>query len=85
MKVAEAQSLTSIARDCSVSPTSVQRLIEEVYEQYKPVHDKLPKNLSFDEFKYGKGMMAFQYIDAETGDTYDILGQRTNFASVITS
>ena len=31
------------------------------------------KHLSFDEFKYAKGRMAFEYIDAETGDILDIL------------
>src|SRR5699024_4883527 len=36
----------------------------------------LPKHLSFDEFKYKKGQMAFEYVDAETGDIIDILERR---------
>src|SRR5699024_12742849 len=31
---------------------------------------------SFDEFKYKKGQMAFEYVDAETGDIIDILERR---------
>lgn len=79
IKSAEAQSLTSIAKDCSVSPTTVQRVINIVAQIYKPSCQSLPKHLSFDEFKYAKGMMAFEYIHSETGDILDILPQRTNY------
>src|SRR5699024_11109693 len=34
------------------------------------------EHLSFDEFKYQKGQMAFEYVDAETGDILDILERR---------
>ena len=80
VKSVEAQSLTSIARDCSVSPTTVQRVINTVAKQYKGQHTRLPKHLSFDEFKYAKGQMAFEYIDVVTGDIIDILPQRTKYA-----
>src|SRR5699024_2384946 len=36
----------------------------------------LPKHLSFVEFNYAKGKMAFEYIVAETGDILDILDGR---------
>src|SRR5699024_10268563 len=39
-------------------------------------YQSLPKHLSFDEFKYKKGQMAFEYVDAETGDIIDILERR---------
>ncbi|MDN6751248.1 MAG: ISL3 family transposase [Staphylococcus equorum] len=76
IKSAEAQSITSIASDCLVSPTTVQRVITKEAKVFKPHHHALPKHLSFDEFKYAKGRMAFEYIDAETGDIIDILDQR---------
>ena len=39
----------------------------------------LTLTLSFDEFKYAKGQMAFEYINVVTGDILDILSQRTNW------
>ncbi len=33
----------------------------------------MPENLSIDEFKYGEGQMAFEYIDVVTGTILDIL------------
>lgn len=76
IKSAEAQSLTDIAKDCDVSPTTVQRIINKEAKVFKPHYRALPKHLSFDEFKYAKGKMAFEYIDAETGDILDILEGR---------
>lgn len=76
IKSTEAQSITSIACDCLVSPTTVQRVITEESKVFKPHYHALPKHLSFDEFKYAKGQMAFEYIDAETGNIIDILDQR---------
>jgi transposase len=80
IKSAEAQSLKSISKDCSVSPTTVQRVINEGAKQFKPYHAKLPKHLSFDEFKYAKGAMAFEYINVLNGDILDILDRRDSFA-----
>jgi len=78
IKSAEAQSLISIARDCSVSPTTVQRVITKEAKPFKPHHRALPKHLSLDEFKYLKGQMAFEYINRETGDILDILDRRAS-------
>src|SRR5699024_4560376 len=80
IKSTEAQPLITIAKDCSVSPTTVQRVITEEAKAFKPHHQALPKHLSCDEFKYAKGQMAFEYINVETGDILDILDQRTNRA-----
>ena len=52
---------TSIARDCSVSPATVQRQINQAAKQFIPHYKALPKHLSFDEFKYAKGEMAIEY------------------------
>jgi len=76
----EAQPLISIARECSVSPTTVQRVITKEAKAFKPHHQALPKHLSFDEFKYAKGQMAFEYINVVTGDILDILDRRTSRA-----
>ena len=80
IKSAEAQPILSIARDCSVSTSTVQRLINQEAKTYKPHHKILPDHLSFDEFKYAAGRMAFEYIDAETGDILDILDRRDSYA-----
>ena len=40
IKAAEAQSLTSIGKDCSVSPTTVQREINEVASSLQKYHSK---------------------------------------------
>ena len=79
IKTSEAQSMESISRDCIVSPTTVQRVITETATLYKPYYKALPKHLSFDEFKYAKGKMAFEYVDAETGDILDILDRRDSY------
>lgn len=76
IRSAEAQSLLSISKDCCVSPTTVLRIITEEAKAFKPHHQALPNHLSFDEFKYAKGQMAFEYINAETGDIIDILDRR---------
>ena len=76
MKAAEAQSIKNISRDCRVSHATVQRVINDEAKRYKPYYQALPKHLSFDEFKYAKGLMAFEYINAEKGDILDILEAR---------
>src|SRR5699024_5464945 len=76
IKSAEAQSLTDIAKDCDVSPTTVQRIINKEAKVFKPHYRALPKHLSFDEFTYAKGKMAVEYIDAEAGDILGILEGR---------
>lgn len=76
IKSTEAQTISSIARDCSVSTSTVQRIITEEVKPYKFSYQTLPEHLSFDEFKYAKGKMAFEYINAETGEILGILNQR---------
>ncbi|STX09911.1 Transposase and inactivated derivatives [Kurthia zopfii] len=76
LKASEAQSITLIAQDTSVSPTSVQRFINQFSESMPKKFNDLPKHLSFDEFKYLKGRMAFEYINAKTGTILGILPSR---------
>ena len=76
VKTAEARSIKDIARDCAVSPTTVQREINKASQELQTYDRTLPENLSFDEFKVAKGQMAFIYIDVASGDLLDILPQR---------
>uniref|UniRef100_UPI000780E7E0 ISL3 family transposase n=1 Tax=Halolactibacillus sp. JCM 19043 TaxID=1460638 RepID=UPI000780E7E0 len=76
IKTAEARSIKDIARDCAVSPTTVQREINKTSQELQTYDRTLPENLSFDEFKVAKGQMAFIYIDVASGDLLDILPQR---------
>ena len=72
-KSAEASSIKDIAKETNVSETTVQRVITKEAKRYRPHNHFLPKHLSFDEFKYASGRMAFEYINAQTGDILDIL------------
>src|SRR5699024_11833188 len=56
--------------------STVQRVITTEAKKHHKQYQSLPKHLSFDEFKYKKGQMAFEYVDAETGDIIDILERR---------
>ncbi|API90227.1 ISL3 family transposase [Marinilactibacillus sp. 15R] len=72
-KSADARSIKSLAEETNVSSTTIQRIINEQVKYYRPYYHSLPENLSFDEFKYGNGQMAFEYIDVVTGTILDIL------------
>src|SRR5699024_913539 len=76
VKSTDAQSLTDIATDCLVSTSTVQRVITTETKKHHKQYQSLPKHISFDEFKYKKGQMAFEYVDAESGDIIDILERR---------
>lgn len=75
-KTAGAQSIKDIARECTVSEATVQRVINQEAKKYQCYDRTLPTNLSFDEFKYASGKLAFEYINATTGDILDILSAR---------
>src|SRR5699024_6846061 len=77
VKSAEAQSIKDISKDCRVSSHTVQREINKASQSFKPARKQLPKHISFDEFKYAKGNIEFEYNNVETGDIIDILEQRT--------
>src|SRR5699024_1039581 len=60
---------------CEATPPGEPLHTNDAKKQHKQ-YQSLPKHLSFDEFKYKKGQMAFEYVDAETGDIIDILERR---------
>src|SRR5690625_6092190 len=60
IKTSEAQSITAIARDCVVSPATVQRGIDQTAKTFKPYYRTLPQQLSLDEFKEPKATLAFE-------------------------
>src|SRR5699024_6180846 len=62
VKSTDAQSLTDIAKDCLVSTSTVLRVITTEAKKHHKQYQSLPKHLSFDEFKYKKGQMAFEYV-----------------------
>ncbi|MCA9766342.1 MAG: transposase [Carnobacterium sp.] len=51
-------------------------IINKEAKNYQSYDRILPAHLSFDEFKYAKGQLAFEYIDAKAGDILDILPSR---------
>lgn len=76
LKTTDAQSIKNIARDSSVSAPTVQRVINQEARKFQSYDRTLPANLSFDEFKYAKGQLAFEYIDAKAGEILDVLPSR---------
>ncbi|SEK28705.1 transposase [Carnobacterium iners] len=75
-KTTDAQSIKNIARNSSVSAPTVQRLINQEAKKIQSYDRTLPENLSFDKFKYAKGQLAFEYIDAKAGNILDVLPSR---------
>lgn len=68
-----------IAYEFGVSPSTVNRIVANSYQAYKPNFNILPKYLCFDEFKSTKdteGAMSFIYCDAKTSKIIDIVGDR---------
>ena len=57
---------------------STVRVITEEAKKYKTCYRFLPEHLSFDEFKYAKGQMSFEYVNIETGYILDILDKRNS-------
>lgn len=71
-----AQSIKDISVQTCVSSATAQRMMNEQAKRYQSTDTWLPKHLSFDEFKYAKGTLAFEYIDAKEGKILDILPSR---------
>lgn len=65
--------IKDIAERLGVSWHTTQRVVHGAAREAKPFAMALPAHLSFDEFKYKKGTLAFDYIDAETGRIHGIL------------
>jgi len=65
-----------IAKDHNISNSSVQRINHSIYDNEKLYKHHLPENLCFDEFTYKKRIMAFNFCDAVTGKTIDLIEDR---------
>lgn len=76
IKTQDARTISDIAKESHVSWASVQRVINEQINRHPTIHLTLPEHLAFDEFKYAKGRMAFEYINNDTGEILDILSRR---------
>lgn len=62
-----------------MSHSTVNRVIDSFYKEYKPKYNYLPKHLCFDEFKSVKsasGAMSFIFCDSDTGNIVDIVEDR---------
>lgn len=78
LELKEAKSEKAVAKQFNVSPSTVNRIINDL-PNYKPDFEYLPEKLCFDEFKSTKdadGAMSFIYCDAETSKIIDIVENR---------
>lgn len=72
----EDRSMTSIARENSVSVTTVQRCLDECSAQFTPSFDSLPEHLAFDEFRGVGRKLHFICQDGEKHTIVVILQNR---------
>lgn len=79
LELQQTQAMTDIAHRLTVSPSTVIRVLEAVGETLDPDITRLPKHLSFDEFKSvkaAKGAMSFVYADSENRKLINIVENR---------
>ena len=72
-------SLTSIAKRYNISISSVQRIMDNCYSDFKVNKEHLPKAVCIDEFKSVKnidGAMSFVFADYRTKSIVDIVEDR---------
>ena len=72
-------SLTSIAERYNVSVTSVQRIMDDCYSDFKVNKEHLPEAVCIDEFKSVKnidGAMSFVFADYHSKNIIDIIEDR---------
>ena len=68
-------SLTSIAKRYNISVSTVQRIMNDCYPNFKANKEHLPKTICIDEFKSVKnidGAMSFVFADYQTKNIIDI-------------
>ena len=73
------QSEKDIAERSDVSPSKVDRVLDEISSKTVLRHQKLPLEMNWDEFKATKdtkGKMAFIIVDNKKGTIFDILDSR---------
>ena len=72
-------SLTSIAKRYNISISSVQRIMDNCYSDFKVNKEHLPESMSIDEFKSVKnidGAMSFVFADYQAKNIIDIVEDR---------
>ncbi len=67
---------TYIAKNHNVSNMTVQRTLNKVYDNKTLYKKYLPEAICIDEFTAMKGIMAFNFCDAKTGKTIDLVLDR---------
>lgn len=67
---------TYIAKEHNISNVSVQRIINKVYDNKTLYKRNLPEVICIDEFTAMKKTMAFNFCDAKTGKTIDLVLDR---------
>ena len=79
LELKENISLTSIANRYNISITSVQRIMDECYSNFKVNKEYLPETICIDEFKSVKnidGAMSFVFADFQSKNIIDIVEDR---------
>ena len=66
-----------LAKIHNVSNMTIQRTINKIYDNEKLYKHNLPENICIDEFTAMKKTMAFNFCDAETGKTIDVISDRS--------
>ena len=79
LELKENVSLTSIAKRYNVSVTSVQRIMDDCYSDFKVNKEHLPESICIDEFKSVKNIdntMSFAFADYQSKSIIDIVEDR---------
>ncbi len=79
IEATRAISIKDIAERMNISWHTVIRFVRQAAKEARPYYTTLPAHLSFDEFKFKKSRMAFDYINAETGEILGIVSGTTNY------
>ena len=79
LELQENVSLTSIAKRYNISVSSVQRIMDTCYSNFKVNREHLPETICIDEFKSVKnidGAMSFVFADFQSKSIIDIVEDR---------
>ena len=79
LRLTRIQTIKDIAHDLFISEASVQRVLLDLADQYKPNLNYLPETLCIDEFKSmrsAKGKMSFIAVDGDRSCLFELLEDR---------
>ena len=79
LRLTRIQTIKDIAHDLFISEASVQRVLLDLADQYKPNLNYLPETLCIDEFKSmrsAKGKMSFIAVDGDQSCLFELLEDR---------